>query len=173
MHHHRGSAGAAVEGRSMMRLTFTISFLSVLMAGGAGLADAELPENARIPVSDMPSAVSRLVVQSCGAEAADRSQWNAYKMPLKPAGAVFFVQCRFPASNDVHTVVMQRPDGKARLGRFSDGQSEVFNVRWDESSQIITDISQSGSGCVHLRKWQWNRNRFVLAGKKTIDCASQ
>lgn len=157
----------------MMRLKIAISFLSALMAGGAALADAELPESARIALSDIPPAVNRLVAQSCGAETADRSQWDTYKMPLKPAGAVFFVQCRFPASNDVHTVVTQHPDGKARLGRFSDGQPEVFNVRWDEGSQIITDISQSGAGCVHLRKWQWNRNRFVLAEKKTIDCASQ
>jgi hypothetical protein len=99
-----------------------------------------------------------------------RSQWLTYRIPLRPAGSVYFVQCTFPASNDVHTVVLEDAGGEARLATFGHKIHDVFNARWDERNQIIMDISGSGAGCAHERRWKWNGRNFTLVSRRVLGC---
>ena len=136
-------------------------------------ADSELPDTYAVHRSALSKAVEILAGDECVKNSAAGGvalPWHIYRIPLRPIGSVFFVQCVFPASNDVHIVVLEDARGHASLPTFGHNVHAVYNARWDERNQIITDISGSGVGCAHERRWKWDGRNFVLVGQRIFGC---
>jgi hypothetical protein len=146
-----------------------------LLAPAATRADSELPDAYTVNLAGAPKAVETLVERACPKDgmAAERSRWLTYRIPLRPPGSAYFVQCVFPASNDIHIVILEDATGQARFATFGHDIHVVYNARWDERNQIITDISGSGAGCAHERRWKWNGRNFVLISQRILGCKQQ
>lgn len=139
-------------------------------------ADADLPPEISIDATSVPTALIAAVQPYCldgnqGGFSLARSAWTFHKAPLGGGALLYFVQCRAAASNDLHAVLVQTAPEVIELQTFGARVHAIANVRWIAAEQTIVDISGSGAGCTHQRRWKWNGRRFVSAGRSPIGCA--